>query len=526
MRQILLVSLVLAALNGCGGSDGATVPANGTAADTTAVPQGASVKLALLETTDLHSNVLSYDYFKLAADTSLGFERTASLIKAARAEFPNNLLLDNGDTIQGTALADYQAMVNPLPCGQTLAMYKTMNLVNFDGGGIGNHEFNYGLPYLNQVTGSRFDVDGLPAPAAQTACAGPRFPQVLANVYSARSKAPLFAPYRIISKDVSAIGPNGTPFMTTLKIGIIGFAPPTIMAWDKRWLDGKVYTEGLRETAQKYVPEMRAKGADLVVAISHGGLDDSAYSPTMENGNYYLAQVPGIDAMLIGHSHQVFPDAASTVAQFNLPGVDKVKGSVHGVPTVMANFWGKHLGVISMQLAYDGRAWTVDKAKTKTVVQARSTQNADKTFIAPDPALAAAVQAEHEATIQYVKTPIGSTDFRMTSYFADVGDVSAIEIVNQAQADYVASYVKANLPQYAGLPVLSVSAPFKSGFGGGNDYTDVSAGNIAINNAADLYLYPNTVYAVKVSAADIKAWLETAARRFNQIDRRKRTGRN
>ena len=516
MRQILLATLVLATLNGCGGSDNNAIPASGTAAGAAAVPQGASVKLALLETTDLHSNVLSYDYFKLAVDNSLGFERTATLIKAARAEFPNNLLLDNGDTIQGTALSDYQALVYPLPCGQTLAMYKTMNLAGFDGGGIGNHEFNYGLPYLNQVTGSKFDVDGLPAPAAQSACAGPRFPQVLANVYSARSKAPLFVPYNIISKEVSAIGPNGAPLTTTLKIGIIGFTPPTIMAWDKRWLDGKVYTEGLRETAQKYVPEMRAKGADLVVAISHGGLDDSPYSPTMENGNYHLAQVPGIDAMLIGHSHQVFPDAASTVAQFNLPGVDKVKGMVNGVPTVMANYWGKHLGVISMQLAYDGRAWSVDKSKT--VVQARSTQNADKTFVAPDPAIAAAVQVEHEATIQYVKTPVGTTDFRMTSYFADVGDVSAIEIVNQAQADYVANYVKANLPQYASLPVLSVSAPFKSGFGGGNDYTDVSAGNIAINNAADLYLYPNTVYAVKVSAADIKAWLETAAKRFNQID--------
>jgi 2',3'-cyclic-nucleotide 2'-phosphodiesterase/3'-nucleotidase len=187
----------------------------------------------------------------------------------------------------------------------------------------------------------------------------------------------------------------------------------------------------------------------------------------------------------------------------------------------MANYWGKHLGVITLQLAYDGTAWSVDKSKT--VVQARSIQNADKTYVTADPAIAAAIQAEHDATIQYVKTPIGATNFRMTSYFADVGDVAAIEIVNQAQADYVAKYVQANLPQYAALPVLSVSAPFKSGFGGGSDYTDVSSGNIAINNAADLYLYPNTVYAVKVNGADIKAWLETAAKRFNQIDASKST---
>lgn len=505
MRKNLAVSMLCLVLSGCGGND----PAPG-------VPTGSTTTLALLETTDLHSNVLSYDYFKLAPDLSLGFERTATLIKQARAEFPNSMLFDNGDTIQGTALADYQSMVNPVACNTPLAMFKVMNLVGFDGGGIGNHEFNYGLPFLSQVTGNKFDIDGMPAPAAQASCSGPAFPQVLANVYSVKTKQPLFKPYAIIAKPVTAIGPDGKTIQAVVRVGIIGFTPPTIMAWDKRWLDGKVYTEGLQESAQKYIPEMKAAGVDLIVAISHGGLDNSPYSPTMENGNYYLSQVPGVDAMLIGHSHQVFPNATSTVGQFNLPGVDKVRGTVNGVPTVMSNFWGKHLGVIKLGLSFDGKTWTVDK--TKTTVEARSTQNPDKSFIAADAGIQPAIQAEHDATIQYVKTPVGSTDFRMASYFADVGDVTAIEIVNQAQADYVAKYVQANLPQYASLPVLSVSAPFKSGFGGGNDFTDVAAGNIAINNAADLYLYPNTIYGVKVSGATVKAWLETAATRFNRID--------
>jgi len=335
-------------------------------------------------------------------------------------------------------------------------------------------------------------------------------------VYSAKTKAPLFNPYQIITKTLTAIAPDGSTVQVPVNIGIIGFTPPTILSWDKRWLDGKVYTEGLVETAQKYVPEMRSKGADLVVAISHGGLDNSSYDPTMENGNWHLSKVPGIDAMLIGHSHQIFPSATSTVAQFNLPGVDKVKGTVNGVPTVMANFWGKHLGVIKLQLVHNGSKWTVDT--TGTTVEARSTQNADKTYVAVDPAVASAIASEHAATIQYVKTPIGSTDFNMASYFADVGDPGAIEVVNQAQASYVAAYVAANLPQYASLPVLSVSAPFKSGFAGGSDFTDVASGNVAINNAADLYLYPNTVYAVRVQGSDIKAWLETAATRFNRID--------
>lgn len=498
----LIASLLLA---GCGSSD-----------NTTTVPAGTRTTLALLETTDLHTNVMSYDYFKLAEDKALGFERTATLIAQARQEFPNTLLLDNGDTIQGTALSDYQATINPLACDQTLAMYKVMNAAGYEGGGIGNHEFNYGLPFLSQVTGNRFDVSGMAEPAAQPTCKGPSFPLVLANVNSVKSAQPLFQPYSIISKTVTATDPDGKPVSSTVKIGIIGFTPPAIMSWDKRWLDGKVYTVGVKEAAEKYIPEMRAKGADLVVVISHGGLDDSAYSPTMENGSYHLSRVAGVDAMLIGHSHQIFPNATSTVAQFNLPGVDKTAGTVNGVPTVMANYWGKHLGVIKFDLTHDGKSWVIDKSKT--VVQARSAQNADKTYVAIAPAIAAAIASEHQATIAYVKTPVGSTDFEMSSYFADVGDPGAIELVNQAQADYAAKYVAANLPQYASLPVLSVSAPFKSGFAGGSDYTDVAQGNMAINNAADLYLYPNTVYAVKVSGADIRNWLETAAKRFNQIN--------
>ncbi len=478
--------------------------------------QGTTAKVALLETTDLHSNVLSYDYFKLAEDKSIGLERTATLIQQARQEFENNLLLDDGDTIQGTALSDYQAIVNPIKCDQTLAIYKVMNLLKFDGGGIGNHEFNYGLPFLNQVTNSKFDVDGITSPNAQPNCSGPTFPQVLANVYSAKTKQPLFKPYKIINKQITATTPDGKTITSTVKVGIIGFTPPQILNWDKRWLEGKVYTIGVKEAAEQYIPQMKAEGADVIVVLSHGGLDSSAYSPTMENGSYYLSKVKDVDAMLIGHSHDTFPNKDSTTPQFNLDGVDKVKGMVNGVPTVMSSFWGKVLGVIQLNLVYDGKKWVVDKSKT--VVEARSIQNADKSYVAVDPSIAKAIDAEHQATIQYVKTPIGTTDFNMTSYFADVGDPSAIEIVNQAQADYVANYVKNNLPQYANLPVLSVSAPFKSGFAGGTDYTDVAMGNVAINNAADLYLYPNTVYAVKVTGSDIKNWLETAAKRFNQID--------
>ncbi|MBD9391886.1 bifunctional 2',3'-cyclic-nucleotide 2'-phosphodiesterase/3'-nucleotidase [Acidovorax sp. ACV01] len=511
-RTATLSALALAAsLSACGGGDGGSVNNNA----------GATATLAVLETTDLHFNVRSYDYFKLAEDKSYGFERTATLVRAARKEFANTLLVDNGDTIQGTALADYEATINPIPCTQQLSMYKAMGALGFDAGTLGNHEFNYGLPFLNQVLGGGLEVDGVDAAKK---CAGAGFPVVLANVTSNKTKKPLVQPYTVLERTLTARGSDGKEVKLPIKIGVIGFTTPGIMNWDKRYLEGKVTTEGAVEAATKYVPELRAKGADIVVALLHGGLDGAAYSATMENPGLHLSKVAGIDAMVMGHQHGVFPDTAATPG-FNLPGVDHKAGTVNGVPAVMASSWGKSLGVVQLALQWDGAKWAVNKSASKSELRNTQSKNPAGTTVTvdADPAIAPLIETQHQAAIQYVKTPIGQTDFRMSTLFADVGDPGAIQIVNQAQQAYVAAYIKASLPQYAQLPVLSVSAPFKSGFQGGADYTDVAVGPLAINNAADLYLYPNTVYAVKVNGGDIKKWLEAAAKRFNQIDPAKTT---
>lgn len=510
-RRIAAIGMLglAASLAACGGSDSSNNNA------------GATATLAVLETTDLHFNVRSYDYFKLAEDKSYGFERTATLVRAARKEFANTLLVDNGDTIQGTALADYEATISPIPCTQQLSMYKAMGALGFDAGTLGNHEFNYGLPFLNQVLGGGLDVEGVDATKK---CAGVGFPVVLANVVSNKTKKPLVQPYTLLERTLVAKATDGKEVKLPIKIGVIGFTTPGIMNWDKRYLEGKVSTEGAVEAATKYVPELRAKGADIVVALLHGGLDGAAYSPTMENPGLHLSKVAGIDAMVMGHQHGVFPDTAAKPG-FNLPGVGHKAGTVNGVPAVMASSWGKALGVVQLALQWDGTKWTVNKSASKSELRNIQSKNAAgaTVYVDADPAVAPLIEPQHQAAIQYVKTPIGQTDFRMSTLFADVGDPGAIQIVNQAQQAYVAAYIQTNLPQYAQLPVLSVSAPFKSGFQGGADYTDVAVGPLAINNAADLYLYPNTVYAVKVNGGDIKNWLEAAAKRFNQIDPAKTT---
>ncbi|MBA5639675.1 bifunctional 2',3'-cyclic-nucleotide 2'-phosphodiesterase/3'-nucleotidase [Duganella sp. LX20W] len=528
---VLLAALTAAGLVACGGS---SAPDN-------AIPEGTTVTLALLETTDLHSNVMSYNYYALADDTSLGLERTSTLVQAARAENPNNVLLDDGDVIQGTLLADLQAVAKPVACADTLAIHKAMNALKYDGGGMGNHEFNYGLPFLSQITNTDFGIQGVSKPAGT--CGAPTFPLVLTNVTGVASQKPILPPYALLPRDFAAVAPDGSKLTVKLNIGIMSFVPPQILEWDQKNLAGKVAVTGVQEAARQYVPELRSKGADLVVALSHGGLDTSAYSPKMENGSYHLSTT-GIDALMIGHSHLVFPKGkesnapaldASFAAIPASANVDAINGFVNGVPTVMAQSWGRRLGIIRMTLARQGGKWVVQPAKT--TVESRGFKYTDgSTVVKADPAIAPLVATEHAATIAYAKQPLGvATDFEMSAYFALAGDVSAIQLVNQAQIDYVKKFIAAStdttIASYKNIPVISCSAPFKAGRNGSSDFTDVAPGasaaapvGLQVRNPGDLYLYSNNnLQAVKIKGSDLKAWLETAAKQFGQIDPTKTT---
>lgn len=525
-NHVLLAALAAAGLAGCGEP---STPEG-------AIAEGTTVTLALLETTDIHSNVLGYNYYSLADDATLGLDRASTLVQGARVENPNNVLLDDGDVIQGTLLGDLQAVTSPVKCADTLAVHKAMNVMKYDAGGLGNHEFNYGLPFLSQVTNTDFGIPGVSKPAGS--CGAPAFPLVLANVTAVATGKTLYEPYKILTRDFTGTGPDGKPVAVKIDIGVMSFVPPQILDWDQKNLAGKVAVGGAVEAAKQYVPEMRSKGADLVVALSHGGLDTSAYSPKMENQSYHLSTT-GIDALLIGHSHLIFPKgkeagAAALDPSFaNLPAsakVDGINGFVNGVPTVMAQSWGRRLGIVKMTLAYTNGQWVVQK--DKTTVESRGYKYKDgTTSVAADPAIAAAVQAEHQATIAYAKQPLGvSTDFEMSSYFSLVGDVTAIQLVNQAQLDYVkamiASSTDATLASYRNIPVISCSAPFKAGRNGPSDFTDVAPGassanpvGLQVRNPGDIYLYSNNnLQAVKIKGSDLKAWLETAAGQYAQID--------
>ncbi len=455
-----------------------------------ATVQAATVDLRILETTDLHSNMMDFDYYKDTPTEKFGLVRTATLIQQARAEAKNSLLVDNGDIIQGSPLGDYMAAKGLKP-GEVHPVYKAMNTLDYVVGNLGNHEFNYGLPYL------------------QKALAGARFPYVNANIIDEKSGKPLFTPYLI--KDTTVTDREGKPH--TLKIGYIGFVPPQIMVWDRNNLQGKVRVDDITATAKRYVPEMRAKGAEIIVAIPHSGLSSEPYHAMAENSVYYLSQVPGINAIMFGHAHAVFPSKEFAAIQ----GADIAQGTLNGVPAVMPGMWGDHLGVVDLVLNNDGGKWQVAQGKAEARPIYDST--AKKSLAAEDANLVKVLEQDHRATREFVAKPIGKSADVMYSYLSLVQDDPTVQIVNNAQRAYVEHFIQGD-PDLGRLPVLSAAAPFKAG-GRKNDpasYVEVEKGNLTFRNAADLYLYPNTLVVMKVSGAQVKEWLECSAAQFNQID--------
>jgi 2',3'-cyclic-nucleotide 2'-phosphodiesterase/3'-nucleotidase len=452
--------------------------------------------LRIMETTDLHVHVFPYDYYADKPIDTVGLARTASLIKEIRDEATNSLLIDNGDFLQGNPMGDYIAYERGMKDGDTHPVIQAMNTLGFDASTLGNHEFNYGLDFLMK------------------SLAGANFPVVNANVALELGSDPtkdktLIPPYVILDHKVT----DGTGAEHDIKVGLIGFVPPQVMGWDRRHLEGNVQARDILETAKAYLPQIKEEGADIVIVLSHSGIGSADASDGMENASVPLAGLKGVDAILTGHSHLVFP--SPTYADF--AGVDVDAGTLMGTPACMGGFWGSHMGLIDLLIEKDGNEWRVVSAETEArPISMRNEDRSVSALVESDEAVLASVQKEHDETLAYVRRAVGKTDAPLHSYFALVADDPSVQIVSIAQLWYIEQMMKGT--EHEGLPILSAAAPFKAGGRGGPEYfTDVPMGDIAIKNVSDLYLYPNTARAVRVTGQQVKDWLERSAGMFNQV---------
>jgi 2',3'-cyclic-nucleotide 2'-phosphodiesterase / 3'-nucleotidase len=441
-----------------------------------AVPGSAAVaavedhveSVTIMATTDLHGYALNWDYFNNRPfTTETGLAKVATLVEQVRADRgeERTLLLDNGDTIQGSSLAQYFAKIEPITqTGATHPMAIAMNALDYDAMVVGNHEFNYGLPYL------RTFEDQL------------EFPLLGANVLEWGTTTPAFVPY-VIEK----IQLNGSK---PIRVGILGVTTPGSAIWDKGHVTGVVSFEGGVEIASKYVPMMLAEGADIVVVLAHSGATTgSSYGdalPWPENFARLLAeQVPGIDAIVAGHSHA------------NLPQTLIVNPST-GEEVLLSQplNWGRRLTVMDFDLA---------KVKGQWQVTAKSSTTLPVAGVPEDPEIVSLLAEPHQETLDYVNSVIGTSLASMSLADARYRDSAALDFINFVQADAV-EHALDGTPA-GSLPVLSIAAPF-------NRTAGIPAGAVSVRDVAGMYIYDNTMLAIELTGAQLKDYLERSAQFF------------
>ncbi|MFC9279993.1 bifunctional metallophosphatase/5'-nucleotidase [Streptomyces collinus] len=431
--------------------------------------------LTVMGTTDLHGHVFNWDYFKDAeysdkAGNAMGLARISTLVEQVRKEKGrcNTLLLDAGDTIQGTPLTYYYAKVDPITAkgGPVHPMAQAMNAIGYDAAALGNHEFNYGIETL------RTFEDQLD------------FPLLGANAVDARTLKPAFPPYYVKTFHV----PGAKP----VKVGVLGLTNPGIAIWDKAYVQGKLKFEGLEEQAAKWVPKLKALGADVVVVSAHSGTSGtSSYGdqvPYVENAAANVArQVPGIDAILVGHAHLEIPEL-------------KVTNDHTGKTVVLSEplCYAERLTLFDIELVFSKGRWTVESV---------SASLRDSKTVADDPKITKLLKDEHAKVVAYVNQVVGRATDTLTTVDARYKDAPIIDLITKVQEDVVKAALAGT--EYAALPVVAQASPFSR-------TSEIPAGDVTIRDLSSLYVYDNTLVAKLMTGAQLRAYLEYSAEYYVQ----------
>ncbi|MFJ7072560.1 bifunctional metallophosphatase/5'-nucleotidase [Streptomyces sp. NPDC098781] len=431
--------------------------------------------LTVMGTTDLHGHVFNWDYFKDAEYTDAkgnaqGLARVSTLVNRIREERGrrNTLLIDAGDTIQGTPLTYYYAKVDPITAegGPVHPMAQAMNAIGFDAVALGNHEFNYGIETLRKF---------------EEQC---RFPLLGANALDAKTLKPAFPPYFIKKFRV--------PGAPAVKVAVLGLTNPGIAIWDKAYVQGKLTFPGLEEQAAKWVPKLKAMGADVVIVSAHSGSSgSSSYGdqlPYIENSAALVAQqVPDIDAILVGHAHVEIPEL-------------KVTNDKTGRTVVLSEplAYAERLSLFDIELTFAKGRWSVEKVAASVL---------NSNTVADDPKITKLLKDEHDKVVAYVNQVVGTATQTLTTVEARYQDAPIIDLITKVQEDVVKAALAGT--EHASLPVIAQASPFSR-------TSEIPAGEVTIRDLSSLYVYDNTLVAKLMTGAQLKAYLEYSAEYFVQ----------
>ena len=436
--------------------------------------------LRLMATSDLHGNLLGYDYLSDCAAPGAGLAALAPVMARLRAAPGATLLFDNGDVLQGTPLGE-AGTTGPGP----MPVAEAFRALGYDAATLGNHDFDFGL-----AAARRFAAEAGPA-------------VVLGNLVQADGTSVL-PPVALLEREIA----DGAGARHRLRVGVLGLTTPGVARWNAHHFPGGLSVTGMAAAARRRVPALRAAGAEVVVVLAHAGIDPAATEPGAENAALAVAEVEGVDALVAGHTHLAFPGPDHAAAR----AVDPAAGRLNGRPATMPGAGGRSLGVIELALVRDGGRWRVDGGHGR-LVRPRAAAGGEA---AGGGALAARLAPAQAAALARIRRPAGESRVALHTHFAALGRAPAVQVVAEAQRLWLAEAVAGT--EWAGLPVLSAAAPFRAGGRAGPaHFTDIAAGPLQARHLDDLYPFPNTLRALVVTGADLRRWLARSAAAFAQV---------
>ncbi|GGX43706.1 2',3'-cyclic-nucleotide 2'-phosphodiesterase [Tateyamaria omphalii] len=430
--------------------------------------------LRIAATSDVHMQLTGWDALHDKHMPSKGMDRLANLVFDARGSAKGGfIMLDNGDALQGTSLGDIcvdSPDEHPWPA--------VLHALDYDAVGLGNHDFDFGLSFLNTVMG-------------QASC-----PVLCAS--ETTNAITCTTSFTIIKRSL----PCSDGQDRLLRVGLTSVLPPQTAIWNRRCLDDKVHFEGGVEAAGKAVSALRDAGADLVVLLCHSGLDDDIDAAEENFGAAIAAKVSGIDAMILGHTHLRFPGPDHTGFQ----GVDAINGTVWGVPAVMPGPAGTELGLIDLTLLHGENGWQVNEHNVR--------RSAVRSGDAPNQNLFDIISPVIDTARTHLSKPIGTTPEHLNTWFSMLRPSAAEALIASALSGTIANAIAGT--GLDGLPILASVAPVALGGRTGPDnYVDIPAGPLCERHVAMLCPYPNTVWAAVLTGADLYNWIERSLAFFN-----------
>jgi 2',3'-cyclic-nucleotide 2'-phosphodiesterase (5'-nucleotidase family) len=432
MRRYLLFTV---ALIGC-----ATAAPNPAATSSHA----SSLELLVLSTTDTHGRIRGWDYYGDSAESIRGLTRAATIVDSVRAANPGRVMLvDAGDLLQGNpfayiAMKQFADSANPI--------IAAMNAMHYDAAAIGNHEYNYGVPYLERAVSQA------------------TFPMLSANTWTPTGEHK-FKPWTIIDRQ-------------GVKIGIIGATTPGVMAWDAANVAGRVKLTDIVPAVRTAVQEVKAAGADIVVASVHTGLNEPSSYDTVTTGlpgenvaERIAKEIPGIDLVIYGHSHKEQRDL-----------------HIGSTLLVQPKNWATSVGVAHLNLTRVNGKWTVASSRGETI-QSRGH---------PEQSRVLATSAKvHEATVAYANAVIGNTAIAWRGDSARLRDTPLMDLVAEVER-------KVTHADLASVSAFTLDAA-------------LPAGPITVARIAQLYPYDNTLRAVRITGKQLRDYLEFSSRYYTSV---------